>query len=127
MDTIGIPHRSILPLIASYLGLFVGLVDANAVNLALPAVRDDLGGGISGAQWTIDAYNITFAAVLLSAGSLGDRFGRRRLLRIGLTVFVVASLACATTPSLPVLLAARAIQGVGAAVMPLPGLAVTRA
>jgi len=127
MDTIGFPHRSILTLIAAYLGLFVGLVDANAVNLALPAVRDDLGGGISGAQWTIDAYNIAFAALLLSAGSLGDRFGRRRLLRFGLTVFVVASLACAASPSLPVLLAARAIQGVGAALMLPQGLAITAA
>ena len=89
-----------MTLIAAYLGLFVGLIDANAINLALPAVRDDLGGGISGAQWTIDAYNITFAAVLLTAGSLGDRFGRRRLLRVGLVTFVVASLACAAAPSL---------------------------
>ncbi len=64
MGTNRITYRSTLTLIAAYLGLFVGLVDANAVNLALPAVRDDLGGGISGAQWTIDAYNITFAAVL---------------------------------------------------------------
>ena len=127
MDTNGITLRHDLTLIAAYLGLFVGLVDANAVNLALPAVRDDLGGGISGAQWTIDAYNITFAALLLSAGSLGDRFGRRRLLRIGLTVFVVASLACAAAPSLPLLLAARAVQGVGAALMLPQGLAITAA
>jgi len=127
MSTNGITHRSTLTLLAAYLGLFVGLVDANAINLALPAVRDDLGGGISGAQWTIDAYNITFAAVLLSAGSLGDRFGRRRLLRIGLTVFVVASLACAAAPSLPLLLSARAIQGVGAALMLPQGLAITAA
>src|SRR6476661_8169372 len=95
MDTKRFSFETALTLIAAYLGLFVGLIDANAINLALPAVRDDLGGGISGAQWTVDAYNITFAAVLLSAGSLGDRFGRRRLLRFGLTVFVVASLACA--------------------------------
>src|SRR4051794_2906705 len=127
MDTIGIPHRSILTLIAAYLGLFVGLVDANAINLALPAVRDDLGGGISGAQWTIDAYNITFAALLLSAGSLGDRFGRRRLLRFGLSLFVVASVACASAPSLPLLLAARATQGVGAALMLPQGLAISAA
>ena len=89
-----ITSSSITTLIAAYLGLFVGLVDANAVNLALPAIRADLGGGISGAQWTIDAYNVAFAAVLLTAGSLGDRFGRRALLRFGLTTFVVASLAC---------------------------------
>src|ERR1700756_5264074 len=110
-------RAAVLTLIAAYLGLFVGLVDANAVNLALPAIRSDLGGGIAGAQWTIDAYNITFAATLLTAGSLGDRFGRRRLLRIGLTVFIAASVACALAPALPALLAARAVQGVGAAMM----------
>src|SRR6188472_20343 len=127
MGTNRITYRSILTLVAAYLGLFVGLIDANAINLALPAIRADLGGGISGAQWTIDAYNITFAAVLLTSGSLGDRFGRRRLLRIGLTVFVVASLACAAAPSLPLLLTARAIQGVGAALMLPQGLAITAA
>src|ERR1044072_3959316 len=101
MDANRITYRSIVTLIAAYLGLFVGLIDANAVNLALPAIRDDLGGGISGAQWTIDAYNVTFAAVLLTAGSLGDKFGRRTLLRIGLITFVAASLICAAAPSLP--------------------------
>src|SRR5690348_2544293 len=127
MGTNRITYRSILTLVAAYLGLFVGLIDANAINLALPAVHDDLGGGISGAQWTIDAYNVTFAAVLLTAGSLGDRFGRRTLLRVGLVIFVVASLVCAVAPSLPMLLAARAIQGVGAAVMLPQGLAITAA
>lgn len=120
-------RSAVLTLIAAYLGLFVGLVDANAVNLALPAIRDDLGGGIAGAQWTIDAYNVTFAAFLLTAGSLGDRFGRRRLLRIGLICFVGASVVCALAPSLPLLLAARAAQGVGAAMMLPQGLAITAA
>ena len=124
MDTKRFSFDTALTLIAAYLGLFVGLIDANAVNLALPAVRNDLGGGISGAQWTIDAYNITFAAVLLTAGSLGDRFGRRTLLRIGLVTFIVASLVCAAAPSLPSLLAARAVQGVGAAIMLPQGLAI---
>jgi EmrB/QacA subfamily drug resistance transporter len=118
---------SALTLIAAYLGLFVGLIDANAVNLALPAIRDDLGGGITGAQWTVDSYNVTFAAVLLTAGSLGDKFGRRTLLRIGLATFVAASLMCALAPSLPLLLAARAVQGVGAAVMLPQGLAIAAA
>jgi len=127
MDTNRITYRSIVMLIAAYLGLFVGLIDANAINLALPAIRGDLGGGISGAQWTIDAYNITFAAALLTSGSIGDRFGRRRLLRIGLTVFVVASLACAAAPSLPLLLTARAVQGLGAALMLPQGLAIAAA
>ncbi len=127
MGTSRITYRSLLTLIAAYLGLFVGLIDANAINLALPAIRDDLGGGISGAQWTVDAYNITFAATLLTAGSLGDRFGRRRLLRIGLSVFVIASLACAAAPSLPLLLTARAVQGLGAALMLPQGLAIAAA
>ena len=127
MDTKRFSLDATLTLIAAYLGLFVGLIDANAINLALPAIRDSLGGGISGAQWTIDAYNITFAAVLLTAGSLGDRFGRRTLLRVGLVTFIAASLVCAAAPSLPLLLAARAVQGVGAAVMLPQGLAITAA
>jgi EmrB/QacA subfamily drug resistance transporter len=127
MDTKRFNLNTALTLIAAYLGLFVGLIDANAINLALPAIRDDLGGGISGAQWTIDAYNITFAAGLLTAGSLGDRFGRRTLLRVGLVTFIAASLVCAAAPTLPSLLAARAIQGVGAAVMLPQGLAITAA
>ncbi|MFG1929436.1 MFS transporter [Mycobacterium sp. NPDC048908] len=127
MHTRRFNSRTALTLIAAYLGLFVGLIDANAVNLALPAIRDDLGGGISGAQWTIDAYNVTFAAVLLTAGSLGDKFGRRTLLRIGLATFIGASLACAAAPTLPLLLVARGVQGVGAAVMLPQGLAITAA
>ncbi|ORV26545.1 arabinose ABC transporter permease [Mycolicibacterium conceptionense] len=117
----------VVTLIAAYLGLFVGLVDANAVNLALPAIGEDLGGGMTGAQWTIDAYNVTFAALLLTAGSLGDRFSRRRILRIGLATFVAASIACALAPSLPLLLVSRAVQGVGAAMMLPQGLAIAAA
>jgi EmrB/QacA subfamily drug resistance transporter len=121
-------NRSPIPvLIAAYLGLFVGLIDSNAVNLALPAIQHDLGGGVSGAQWTADAYNVTFAAALLTAGSLGDRFGRRRVLRAGLLAFFIASLACALAPSLGALLAARAAQGVGAALMLPQGLAIAAA
>jgi EmrB/QacA subfamily drug resistance transporter len=121
-------NRSALPvLIVAYLGLFVGLIDSNAVNLALPAIQHDLSGGVSGAQWTADAYNVTFAAVLLTAGSLGDRFGRRRILRAGLFAFFTASLACALAPSLGALLAGRAAQGVGAALMLPQGLAIAAA
>ncbi|HET7665166.1 MAG TPA: MFS transporter [Mycobacterium sp.] len=127
MDTKRFSLDTALTLVAAYLGLFVGLIDANAINLALPAVRSDLGGGISGAQWTIDAYNITFAAVLLTAGSLGDRFGRRTLLRVGLVTFVAASLVCAAAPSLPLLLGARAVQGLGAGLMLPQGLAIAAA
>jgi EmrB/QacA subfamily drug resistance transporter len=124
VDTNRITYASVVTLVAAYLGLFVGLVDANAVNLALPAIRADLGGGIAGAQWTIDAYNVAFAAVLLTSGSLGDRFGRRAVLRVGLLTFIAASMACAAAPSLPVLFAARAVQGVAAGLMLPQGLAI---
>jgi EmrB/QacA subfamily drug resistance transporter len=117
----------VLTLLAAYLGLFAGLIDTNAVNLALPAIRTDLGGGVSGVQWTTDAYNVAFAAVLLTAGSLGDRIGRRQMLRIGLLAFAGTSVACALAPSLGVLLAARAAQGVAAAVMLPQGLAIASA
>lgn len=120
-------RSAVLTLIAAYLGLFIGLIDANAVNLALPAINHDLGGGVAGGQWTIDAYNVTFASFLLTAGSLGDRFSRRRLLRIGLVTSVTASVGCGTAPSLAVLLAARAVQGVGAALMLPQGLALAAA
>jgi EmrB/QacA subfamily drug resistance transporter len=116
-----------LVLIAAYLGLFVGLIDSNAVNLALPAIHADLGGGVSGAQWTADAYNVTFAAALLTSGSFGDRFGRRRMLRIGLAAFVAASVCCALAPDPGALLAARAVQGIGAAMMLPQGLAIAAA
>src|SRR4051794_11922816 len=124
MATNRITFNSIVTLIAAYLGLFVGLIDANAINLALPAIRNDLGGGISGAQWTIDAYNVAFAAVLLTSGSLGDKFGRRRVLRVGLITFIAASLACASAPSLSAMLVGRALQGIGAGLMLPQGLAI---
>src|SRR6478735_8449212 len=111
MDTKRFSFETALTLIAAYLGLFVGLIDANAINLALPAVRNDLGGGISGAQWTIDAYNITFAAVLLTAGSLGDRFGRRTVWRAGLVSSAVASRAGGRARWCPPRRAARAAGG----------------
>lgn len=120
-------HSPVLTLAAAYLGLFVGLIDSNAVNLALPALRSDLGGGVSGAQWVADAYNVTFAALLIGAGSLGDRFGRRKVLRVGLLAFVVMSVGCALAPSLGILIAARAGQGVAAALMLPQGLAIAAA
>lgn len=122
------PNRSsTLTLVAAYLGLVLGLIDSNAVNLALPAVSTDLGGGLTAAQWTIDAYNMTFAGLLLGAGALGDALGRRRLLRLGVVVFVAASLCCALAPSLPVLLGGRAVQGLAAAAMLPQGLAIAAA
>ena len=93
------------------------LLDVTAVNVALPEVQKSLGASFSELQWVIDAYALTLAAVLLSAGSLADRVGRRAVFLGGLGVFALASLACGLAPSPAVLNAARAVQGVGGAAM----------
>lgn len=113
-----------LTLLATCLGLFLGQVDTTAINLALPAMSHDLSGGISGMQWAIDAYNVAFAALLLTGGTLGDRFGRRRLFRIGITVFILGSIACALAPTLGLLIAGRAVQGAGSAALLPQSLAI---
>ncbi|MFD7325641.1 MFS transporter [Streptomyces sp. NPDC059875] len=111
---------------AALLGFFVITLDALIVNVALPSIRDSLGGGITGLQWVIDGYTLMFAALLLSAGSLTDRLGARRTFGVGLTVFVVASAVCGLAPNLGVLVGARLVQGAGAAVIVPASLALIR-
>ncbi|MEU1309097.1 MFS transporter [Streptomyces cinnamoneus] len=105
------------PLVAVCLGAFILLVDVTIVNVALPQMADDLDAGFSSLQWVVDAYALALAALLLAAGSLADRFGHRRLYVAGLAVFALASLACGLAPDAAVLVAARAVQGVGGAAM----------
>src|SRR5918995_1121642 len=93
------------------------LLDITVVNVALPSIREDLGAGFTDLQWVVDAYALTLAALVLTAGSLADRLGRRRMFAIGLGVFSVASLLCALAPDPTFLNLARAFQGVGGAVM----------
>ena len=104
-------------LAAAVLGFFVITLDAVIVNVALPSIRHDVGGGITGLQWVVDGYTLMFAALLLSAGSLTDRVGARRAFATGLTIFAVASAACGLAPNLGALVAARFVQGAAAAVM----------
>jgi EmrB/QacA subfamily drug resistance transporter len=104
-------------LAVAVLGLFMITLDAVVVNVALPSIRAGLGGGITGLQWVVDGYTLMFAALLLSAGSLSDRFGARRAFGGGLAVFVLASAACGLAPAIGALVAARFVQGAGAAVM----------
>jgi len=95
-------------------------LDALVVVTALPAIHRDIGGGLAELEWTINAFSLTFAAGIITAAALGDRLGRRRIFVVGLAVFTVASAACAIAPSAGLLIAARAVQGLGAAmVMPL--------
>ncbi|WP_223770336.1 MFS transporter [Streptomyces huiliensis] len=105
------------PLVAVSLGAFILLVDVTIVNVALPAMGDDLDATFSSLQWVVDAYALALAALLLVAGSLADLFGHRRLYVIGLTLFALASLGCGLAPNAGVLVAARAVQGVGGAAM----------
>src|SRR6059036_4137012 len=100
--------------------LFMTTLDNLVVTTALPVIRRDLHAGLSGLQWTVNAYTLTFAVLLLTGAALGDRFGRRRLLAIGVAIFTVASAAAALAPSIAALDVARAAQGLGGAiVMPL--------
>src|SRR4051794_37440420 len=100
------------------------MLDIAVVNTALSRIADDLGAGLSGLQWVVDAYTLALASVVLTAGSLADRFGRRRLFTIGLIVFTGASAACAAATDIVFLDAARAVQGMGAAVMFAVSLAI---
>jgi len=113
-------------LAAALLGFFVITLDALVVSVALPAIRRDLGGGMTGLQWVVDGYTLTFAALLLSGGVLADRIGARSAFGAGLAVFSAASAACGLAPSLVLLVAARLVQGAGAAVMMPASLALIR-
>jgi EmrB/QacA subfamily drug resistance transporter len=105
---------------ATSLALVMVTLDNLVVTTALPVIRKDLHASIEGLEWTVNAYTLTFAVLLLTGAALGDRFGRRRMFAIGLAIFTVASAAAALAPSMGVLVAARAVQGLGGAiVMPL--------
>jgi MFS transporter, DHA2 family, methylenomycin A resistance protein len=115
-------------LAAALLGFFVVTLDAVIVNVALPAIRRELAGGMSGLQWVVDGYTLMFAALLLSAGSLSDRLGARRAFGAGMVVFVLASAACGLAATLPALVVARLVQGAAAAaLMPASMALVSRA
>jgi EmrB/QacA subfamily drug resistance transporter len=109
------------------IGSFMGALDTLVVSTALPTIRLDLGASISQLEWTVNAYNLAFAVMLVTAAALGDRFGRRRLYAVGLVGFAVASAASALSPSVGWLIAARAVQGVAAAFMMSLGLALLSA
>ena len=102
------------------LGLFMTALDNMVVTTALPVMRQSLHGSLSDLEWTVNAYLLSFACLLLTGAALGDRFGRRRMYCVGLAVFTAASAAAALSPSIGILIAARVVQGAGAAmVLPL--------
>src|SRR4051794_32024810 len=112
--TVGRPLRTFL---ITAVAMFMAQLDNLVVSIALPSIRESLHAGLSGLQWTVSAYTLTFAVFLLTGSTLGDRFGRRNLFVAGLALFTAASVASALAPNIGVLIAARAVQGVGGAVI----------
>ena len=114
-------------LVAAILGSSVAAIDGTIVNVALPAIQADLGGGLQTQQWIANAYLLTLGSLILIGGSLGDIYGRRRVFAVGVGSFGVLSLACAIAPSTETLIAARALQGVAGALLTPSSLAIIAA
>ena len=112
-------HRQRLTLVAAILGSGVATLDGTIVNVALPAIERDLGGGLTAQQWVVNAYLLALGSLILVGGSLGDIYGERRIFTVGLVGFGVCSVACALAPTIGVLIVARTLQG-GAAALLIP-------
>ena len=116
--------RKRLTLVACVLGSIIAFVDMTVVNVALPAIQRDLGGGLTAQQWIVDAYLLTLGSLILVGGSLGDIFGERRVFAFGVGAFGAASALCAAAPNAPLLIAARGVQGIAGALLTPSALAV---
>ncbi|MGW3539074.1 MFS transporter [Nocardia niigatensis] len=114
-------------LLATVLGSGMAMLDATVVNVALPRIGDEFGASMAGLQWTVNAYTLTLAGLILLGGSLGDRYGRRRVFLIGVVWFAVASALCGAAQDVSMLIAARALQGVGGALLTPGSLAIIQA
>src|SRR6478752_656394 len=113
--------------LTTVLGSSMALLDSTVINVALPRIGQDLGTDLAALQWTVNAYMLTLAGLILLGGALGDRYGRRRVFVIGVVWFAVASMLCGLAPTAPLLIAARALQGVGAALLTPGSLAMIQA
>src|ERR1700755_3226975 len=114
-------------LVASILGSSMAFLDGSVVNVALPSIQHDLGGGLAAQQWVVDAYLLTLGSLILVGGSLGDIFGEVRLFVLGVTAFGVASALCAFAPDITTLIVFRGLQGVAGALLTPASLAVITA
>lgn len=120
-------HRQVESLAALCLGFFMVMMDVTVVNIALPSLDREFQAGVSGLQWTVDGYTLTFASMLLSAGNLGDRIGARRIFQFGLVTFIITSAGCGLAASMPMLIILRLLQGVAATLVVPTSLALINA
>jgi MFS family permease len=111
-------------LLATVLGSSLAFIDATVVNIALPVIGRDLHADAAGLQWTINGYSLSLASLILLGGSLGDRYGRKRVFMIGVGWFAAASLLCGLAPSIELLIGARVLQGIGGALLTPGALAI---
>src|SRR3954464_1004503 len=134
MSTLALPSQPLVPdrgrrvlvlVICSMSLLIIGL-DATIVNVALPAIHRSFHSTVSGLQWTIDAYTLVLASLLMLSGSTADRLGRRRVFQTGLALFSLGSLLCALAPSLELLVAARVVQAIGGAMLSPVAMSIVR-
>jgi len=114
-------------LAATILGSSMAFIDGSVVSVALPAMQGDLNTSVRGAQWIVNAYMLVLGALMLVGGATGDRYGRRRVFSVGVIVFTAASVACGLAPNVGTLIAARALQGLGGALMVPESLAIITA
>src|SRR5213593_2044658 len=114
-------------LAATILGSSMVFIDGTVVNVALPALQSNLNATVADVQWVVEAYALFLAALLLLGGSLGDHFGRKRIYAVGISVFTLASMWCGLAPNIQQLIAARAVQGIGGALLVPGSLAIISA
>src|ERR671935_474568 len=114
-DRIG--RQTLWTFVITSIALFMVTLDNLVVTTALPVIRKDLHASLQGLEWTVNAYTLTFAVLLLTGAALGDRFGRRRMFVLGMGIFTLGSVAAALAPTIDALVAARALQGVGGAIV----------
>ena len=107
-------------LVAAIVASSMAFIDSTVVNVALPALQSSFGVSVAGVQWVVEAYGLTLAALILVGGSMGDLSGRRRMFLLGVALFAIASAACGIAGNIEQLIAARAVQGIGAAFL-VPG------
>ncbi len=121
------PHVGLWVLVATILGSSMAFIDGSVVNVALPVIQRELNATTTDVQWIVEAYSLFLAALILVGGSLGDRFGRRRIFTIGIAVFILASIWCGFSPNVLLLILGRAIQGIGGALLVPGSLAIISA